>query len=216
MGDAKEQTVLNTASNTADLIFNQEDNLFDSTVNEQTNLFTNVENIQSNLFNAIVASESNVISTAKNESNKILGKVTDLENLVKPTGEIKLFSYANALPTFYEEQADNDITKVLKFYELKKLVTPGTDEVVNNQFISIVGQVFDGSYFHETYSIVLEDGSKLEFAGTYPDQATGTDTADGVVEFSVNTGIGQFEGAKKVSVEYTSNQYKSKFITVHY
>ena len=123
------------------------------------------------------------------------------------------------LPKWYEDIVDNTDTKVLKFHELKKLVTPGTDEVIDNYLISITGAVFDGSYFHETYSMVLDDGSKLEFAGTYASAAggaEGTDTADSIFEFSVNTGIGQFKGAKKVSVEYTSNVYRSRFITVHY
>ena len=58
----------------------------------------------------------------------------------------------------------------------KNLVTPETTDIVDNARLFIFGMTCPQTlyseqntkkYFHETYSIELEDGSKLQFSGVY-------------------------------------------------
>ena len=149
-------------------------------------------------------------SVAKNVSVDKLAVNQINNNIVKQT----VYSYANSLPHLYDSQSIN--SNVNTFSILKELVEPLTDATVPDEYIAVTGHVFGDSYFHEEYSIVLNNGSKLVFSGLYTSQADGISTADSTVEFAVKNGTGDFTNAVKVTVEYTSNLYKSRLITVSF
>lgn len=149
-------------------------------------------------------------SVAKNISVDKLAVNEINNNIVKQ----KVYSYANSLQHLYDSQSINN--NVNTFSILKELVEPYTDTTLSNEYIAITSNVFGKSYFHEEYSVVLNNGSKLVFSGLYTSQADGISTADSRVEFAVKNGTGDFINAVKVTVEYTSNMYKSRLITVSF
>jgi hypothetical protein len=149
-------------------------------------------------------------SVAKNVSVDKLAVNQINNNIVKQ----KVYSYANSLPHLYDSQSINN--NVNTFSILKELVELLTDATVPDEYIAVTGHVFGDSYFHEEYSIVLNNGSKLVFSGLYSSTADGISTSDSTVEFAIKNGTGDFTNAVKVTVEYTSNIYKSRFITVYF
>lgn len=149
-------------------------------------------------------------SVAKNISVDKLAVNEINNNIVKQ----KVYSYANSLPNLYDSQTTNN--NVITFSVLKELVEPLMDATVPDEYIAVTGHVFGDSYFHEEYSIVLNNGSKLVFSGLYTSQADGINTADSRVEFAVKNGTGDFINAVKVTIDYTSNMYKSRLITVSF
>jgi hypothetical protein len=97
-----------------------------------------------------------------------------------------------------------------------KMINPNTDEPLGEDNVISIKGVAYGIGYDETYSIHTEYGDKLVFAGYYANIGSDTTTSDATVEFSVLGATGKFVRAYKVDVKYTSNEFKSRIITIYY
>ena len=112
--------------------------------------------------------------------------------------------------TYEIKQNSEEVT----YSSLTQLVEPYTDIKIDG-YISFKGVNF-GGYFNEHHSIAYKN-SNISFEGLYANQAKReVTTSDSIIKFSVVSANGIFEGAKEVIIEYTSNEYETRIITINF
>ncbi len=177
--------------------------------------------LHTEILNTISIVENNLTGSIENlqdNQNGLQNQIFDLSTkIIHPSENKLIYSYANILPNIvllenYYPNYDN----VVDFNILKTLVQPGTDISISPlHFISITGVSY-GNAFHEKYTLHLDNGDNLTFSGLYSNTGSGVSSSDAIVNFSVLGATGSFKGATRVQVEYTSNEFKSRFITIHF
>jgi len=153
---------------------------------------------------------SNSLLESKNLNNlKIDGNIKG--NIKKPI--ILSYGLSYYAINYVTHQKNQDSTEVI-FSSLTQLVEPYTDSKIDG-YISMKGINFN-SFFNEHYSILYKN-SKISFEGLYINQAKReSTTSDTIISFPVVSANGIFEGAKEVIIEYTSNEYESRIITINF
>ena len=172
-------------------------------------LNTRIDNLEQSINNVVV----NLSGSVNNLQNNINGLA---ERFNFPKIKKTIYSYANSLDDLVRlTYVDEDDPNLVEFSILKHLVQPNTDtKLSEGNIISVIGASY-GVAFDETYTIHNSNGDNLQFSGLYANTGTGTNSADSKVKFCVTAATGVFEGSFEVEVEYTSNIYKSRIITVY-
>ena len=139
-----------------------------------------------------------------------------LEGLVKTTNkESIVLSYANNMQRISDYVYTNELNNNnVSYSDIKHLVIPNTD-TVSEGFINCKGTDFN-QFFEETYTILYKN-STIVFGSLYINKSDKLrSTTDTTITFPVVSANGIFEGAKEVIIEYTSNEYKSRIITINF
>lgn len=155
----------------------------------------------------MVNSRSLIDNTIKNKTLSVQTKLVSKKSIV--------LSYE---PNFninnYITLQKNESSPEIAFIGLGDLVKPYTNIKSEGKFT--VKGVFFGNYLDETYSIQINE-SYLSFTGIYENIPKRTVvTSDSIVKFAVIAATGIFNGATLVEIEYTSNEYESRIITVYF
>ena len=158
----------------------------------------------------MVNSRSLIDNTIKNKTLSVQTKLVSKKSIVL---SYELNSNVNNFITLQKNETSPEIT----FIGLADLVKPYTN-IKSEGKLSTKG-VFFGNYIDETYSIQINE-SYLSFTSIYeniPKRTIGAvATSDSIVKFAVIAATGIFNGATLVEIEYTSNEYESRIITVYF
>ena len=153
---------------------------------------------------------SNSLLESKNLNNvKIEGNIKG--NTKKPI--VLSYGLSYYAMNYITHQKNQNSTEVI-FSSLTQLVEPYTDNKIDG-YISLKGINFNG-FFNEHYSVSYKN-SNISFEALYSNQAKReSTTSDTIITFPVVSANGIFEGAKEVIIEYTSNEYESRIITINF
>ena len=139
---------------------------------------------------------------------------TNTDKFGNRKNSIKLSYAINTDRVYYFEHEKKNNTKSASWHSVRYLVKPYTNEKTDG-FISFKGIDYKG-FFDETYTILYKN-STVCFGLFYENMSESSIiTSNTTIKFPIIYSNGIFEGASEVIIEYISNEYKSRIITINF